>query len=659
MRIPINQILKLMERPENVRNVGVLAHVDHGKTTLSDVILAEAGYISSELAGRLLYLDYLEEERKRGITIKTSAISLVMKSNDKNYLLNLVDTPGHVDFSGKVSRVLRLIDGALIVVDAVEGVMAQTEAVIRQIVEEYVKPVLFINKLDRLVNELRLNPPQIQTVLEDIIFTFNDIIKSYVDENKEYFLVNPSKEDVVLGSALYKWGFTIRTANKKGLKFKEIYDMVKSNPHGLKKILPLGSLISRIIFERLPPPTDAQKIRVPKLWINSDPPQSVLVCGKDKPTVIYVSKVQKEANRLICTSRIFSGVVTPGVYKDLSTHLSYKVNAVGILAGTGVKIVRSVPAGNVIGLVMSNAEIGSTLSDHDIKGFFKKPIYLVVPVLYVAVTPLYPRDFEKIISMLESEKIEDPNIYYEINKDTGQILLWGVGELQLELLVNKLKEKVNIYTSEPIVSFKEIPVNSIKLNKNGYMVNIEPLSKSTNASVLISKLEDMNEIILSQLPQSEREEVEALIKITLKSGPLIGEPIVGSKITIEKIDDSIDFNLNDLFNVFMEAFLKIKTRISEPYYRFEITTKADYMGSVVNEINRRGGKIEDVSSDQSNYVIIKGIIPVRKSLGLASKIREVASGNAYVQLLFYKYIIAEDKDEEEIIEEVKKRKGLV
>ena len=158
-RKEISEILNIMEKAESIRNIGFVGHIDHGKTTLSDSLLSEAGLLSPDLAGEARALDYLEEEQKRGITMKSTNISLYyeksLEAHDP-FLINLVDTPGHLDFSGKVTRALRLIDGVVVVVDAVEEIITQSETVIKQALQEGVKPVLYINKVDRLIRELKL-----------------------------------------------------------------------------------------------------------------------------------------------------------------------------------------------------------------------------------------------------------------------------------------------------------------------------------------------------------------------------------------------------------------------------------------------------------------------------------------------------------------------
>ena len=218
----VAQIQKIMSDLEHVRNIGIIAHVDHGKTTTSDMLLAAAGIISMKVAGEALALDYLDVEQKRGITVKSANISLYHEYEGKPYVINLIDTPGHVDFSGKVTRALRVLDGALVIVDAVEGVMTQTETVLRQALEERVRPLLYINKVDRLIKELRLTPSEMQQRLIQIIKEINGLIDLYAEPQfRDKWKLDPAKGMVAFGSAKDKWGFTVPYAQKKGIKFKK------------------------------------------------------------------------------------------------------------------------------------------------------------------------------------------------------------------------------------------------------------------------------------------------------------------------------------------------------------------------------------------------------------------------------------------------------
>src|SRR3989344_5679249 len=170
------KVVGLMDHQERIRNICTCAHIDHGKTTFSDSLLAGAGMISEELAGKQLALDFHEDEIARGITIDAANVSMVHEVNGEDHLINLIDTPGHIDFGGDVTRAMRAVDGAIVLVDSVEGMMPQTETVLRQAIRELVKPVLFINKIDRLVKELKLSPEQMQERLMKTIMMVNRFI---------------------------------------------------------------------------------------------------------------------------------------------------------------------------------------------------------------------------------------------------------------------------------------------------------------------------------------------------------------------------------------------------------------------------------------------------------------------------------------------------
>ncbi len=175
----VERVKELMDKPTLIRNIGICAHIDHGKTTLSDNLLGGSGMISMDLAGKQLFMDFDEEEQARGITINAANVSMVHEVGGQEYLINLIDTPGHVDFGGDVTRAMRAVDGAVVVVDAVEGTMPQTETVLRQALRENVKPILFINKVDRLINELKIEKKDMPIRLGKVIDHVNKLVKGH------------------------------------------------------------------------------------------------------------------------------------------------------------------------------------------------------------------------------------------------------------------------------------------------------------------------------------------------------------------------------------------------------------------------------------------------------------------------------------------------
>ncbi|HEC90017.1 MAG TPA: GTP-binding protein, partial [Thermoplasmatales archaeon] len=264
----IRKAKDLMTKLDHIRNIGIAAHIDHGKTTLSDNLLAGCGMISEELAGKQLALDFDEQEQARGITINTASASMVHEFEGEEYLINLLDTPGHVDFGGDVTRAMRAVDGCIVVVCAVEGAMPQTETVIRQALRENVKPVLFINKVDRLINELRVTPEEMQERFVKIIRKFNELLnKMAPEEFKGKWNVKPEDGSVAFGSAYYNWAISVPYMKKSGLNFKNIYEHCQNNDQKtLAKKSPIHEVILDMVVDHLPSPKEAQRYRIPNIW---------------------------------------------------------------------------------------------------------------------------------------------------------------------------------------------------------------------------------------------------------------------------------------------------------------------------------------------------------------------------------------------------------
>ena len=222
----VDRVMRIMKKPESIRNIAICAHIDHGKTTFSDNLLAGAGMMSKEDAGKALKLDFSPDEQARGITIDTAAVSMVHDYENDEYLINLLDTPGHVDFGGDVTRAMRAVDGAVVMCCAIEGVMPQTETVLRQALNERVKPVLFINKVDRAIRELKLTPEQLQKRLAKIVIDVNKFIQRHVEPQfKDKWVVKVEDGSVGFGSALRKWAISVPFMARTGVTFKDIIDL--------------------------------------------------------------------------------------------------------------------------------------------------------------------------------------------------------------------------------------------------------------------------------------------------------------------------------------------------------------------------------------------------------------------------------------------------
>lgn len=292
--------------------------MDHGKTTMSDSLLASSGLLSPSVAGTALALDFMEEEQKRQMTIKAANVSLLHEKDKVPYVINLIDTPGHVDFSGRVTRSLRAIDGAVVVVDAVEEIMVQTETVTRQAVEERVRPVLYVNKIDRLIKELKLTSDQIQDKIARIIKDFNALIELYAEpEFRDQWKVNFATNTVAMGSAKDRWGFTSAIAKNHGVKFSDVVDAYANDKvEELKEKSPLNEAILDMAVDAMSPPHVAQRYRIPKIWkgdVNSEFGQAMMNCDDNGPIVMCVTNIVVDPQAgVVATGRLFSGTIKEG-----------------------------------------------------------------------------------------------------------------------------------------------------------------------------------------------------------------------------------------------------------------------------------------------------------------------------------------------------------
>ena len=713
------EIQKIMKNIEQVRNIGTLAHVDHGKTTLSDSLLMAAGMLSPKVAGKALALDYVPIEQMRQMTVKAANISLYHEWNGKPYIINLVDTPGHVDFTGHVTRSLRVMDGAIVVVDAVEGVMTQTETVVRQGLEERVKPLLFINKVDRLIRELRLEPKEVQQRFLQIIKDFNNLIELYGEPGfKENWKVHPLKGTVAFGSALHKWGLTFKRMLDEGIKFSYIVDAYERGYYEeLAKEFPLYATILDMVIEHIPNPKEAQKYRIPKLWhgdLDSEIGRAMLECDPDGPLVIAVSKVVADPHAgLVTTGRVFSGTVTKGEELYLiGAKRTQRVVQVGLYMGPYREEVDFISAGNIVALLgLDAARAGETCVDVDYSEVmrpFERMRYITEPVVTIAIEPKRSSDLPKLVETLRKMAIEDPTLKVYINQETGEYLLSGMGTLHLEIALWDLKRRsgVDVVTSPPMIRYRETvrdegPVYEGKSpNKhNKFYVNVEPLDETTlellargevydeqdwrERAKILRKVagwdtdeargiwsidENFNIMInLTSGVQHLREVRDTLISgfhWAVEAGPLAQEPIRGIKVILRDAVIHEDpahrgpaQTMPAIKNAIFASFLSARPTLLEPILKIDIKIPQDWVSAALGILTKRRGRIHDMK-ESGLLFHISGEIPVSETVGLSDDMREATKGKAFWSTQFLKWAPVPESMLKDLILELRKRKGL-
>ncbi len=711
----IDKIKKLMYDPKHIRNIGIVAHIDHGKTTLSDNLLAGAGMISSELAGDQLYLDFDEQEQARGITIDAANVSMVHKYKDEEYLINLIDTPGHVDFGGDVTRAMRAVDGSVVVVCAVEGIMPQTETVLRQSLKENVRPVLFINKVDRLLNELKLDADELQQRFVKIIANANKLIKNMAPkEFQKEWLARVEDGSVAFGSAYHNWAINVPIMQKTGITFKDIYDYCKNdNQKELAQKVPLHEVLLGMVVEHLPSPDTAQRYRVPNIWsgdIESEEGQGMINTSPDSPLAVMVTNVSidKHAGE-IATGRVYGGTIEKGseIY-FVGSMGKARTQQVGVYFGPERVNTDKVPAGNIVAITGArNAVAGETITTYGNKNSpFESIEHISEPVVTVAVEAKNTKDLPKLIEVLRQVGKEDPTVRVEINEETGEHLISGMGELHLEIIAYRINEKgVEIETSEPIVVYRETiagtagPVEGKSPNKhNRFYIEIEPLENSVFKAIQDGDIKEgrvkgkelatkFQEVGLSK-DEARRvwdvnkrslfinmtrgiqylDEIKELLldgfESTLDDGPIAREKVMGIKVLLKdaKIhEDAVHRGpaqvLPAIRKAVYGAIMMAQPTLLEPIQKVFINVPQDYMGAATREIQNRRGQIIDMSQE-GDMATVQSKVPVAEMFGFAGDIRSAAEGRCLWSTESAGFERLPNELQKTIIREIRQRKGL-
>ena len=716
----IKKATEVMHILPQIRNLCIAAHIDHGKTTLSDNLIAGAGMMSEDLAGKSRVLDFDEQESARGITINAASASMVHSVEGTDYLINLIDTPGHVDFGGDVTRAMRAVDGCFILACAVEGPMPQTETVVRQALKEKVKPVLFINKVDRLINELQVTPEDMMERFKETITKVNKLIRQFApEEKKKEWQVSVGDGTVAFGSAYHNWGITVPYMAKSGISFKDIFEYCNNEQQReLAQKAPVHEVLLDMAVTKLPGPVEAQPYRIPNIWTGDlDTPigKAMVSCDPDAELAMMITKIWMDPHAgEVAVGRLYSGAINQGesVYA-IGAAKPERVQQVSMMVGGDRITVPKVVAGNIAAITgIRSAAAGVTLSrDKDFTPFEAIRHYSD-PVVTVAVEPKSMKDLPKFIDALRSLAKSDASLQVMTNQETGEALLAGMGELHLEITVYRLEEEQNIKVkvSPPIVVYRE----SVEGNNKGrsfegkspnrhnrFMMECEPLSAEVVAALrdghfgngtvrsgdakeignkfgefgmdkdLMRKIYAVNgtNVLVNDTKgiQGLHETRELIIEAfneVCKKGPVADEPVMGmmvrlvdAKLHEDAIHRGPAQTIPAVRNGIKGAMLRARTVLMEPMQRSHVSVPNDWLGQVTREITNRRGIIEDMPSEGEATTVI-GTLPVAETFGFSNDIRAASQGRAVWNSENIGFEMLPPQLFDKVVGEIRTRKGL-
>ncbi|MDD1707164.1 MAG: elongation factor EF-2, partial [Methanoregulaceae archaeon] len=649
------------------------------------------------------------------ITIDASNVSMIHEYDKHEYLINMIDTPGHVDFGGDVTRAMRAVDGAVVLVDAVEGTMPQTETVLRQALKEGVRPVLFINKVDRLINELKVDEMEMQIRLGKVIDKVNKLVKGMNEEayNKGWKL-DASQGTVAFGSALYNWGVSVPYMKTSGVSFKEVYDKCREGDmKSLAKRSPLCDVVLDMVVRHLPNPVDAQKRRIKVIWHGdheSPEGKAMLNCDPNGPATLMVTDISFDPHAgEVATGRLFSGKLRRGteLYVMGTAKKVNRLQQVGIFMGPTRVEVDELVGGNIAAVTgLKDAIVGSTVTNLMDMIPFESLKHYSEPVMTVAVEAKNMKDLPKLVEVLRQVAKEDPTLVITINEETGEHLISGMGELHLEIITGRIKRDkgVEIVTSEPIVVYRETvtqkagPVEGKSPNRhNRFYIEIEPLPEEIvalirNGEVSMNQtaLERRDTLVAAGMEKDEAKNVKDIygtnmfidmtkgiqylnetmelilegIHEALAGGPLADEPAQNIKIRLVDVklhEDAIHRGPAQVIPAVRSALkggmLLAGDALLEPMQKIQITVPTDYMGSATSQIQGRRGQVFDMDSAGDTMTVV-GKAPVAELFGFAGDLRSATEGRAMWSTEFAGFEIVPSNLLKEVVTAIRKRKGL-
>lgn len=718
----LEKIKRLTSTQKNIRNVATSAHIHHGKTAFTDNLLAAAGMMAAKNAGDLdegMATWQHADEQERLMTVDAANVSMGHSYQGEEYLINLIDTPGHVDFGGNVTRAMRAIDGTFVLVCAVEGIMPQTETVLRQALRERVKPVLFINKVDRLIKELKLGPEEMQKRFMKIIESFNHLLMQIAEpEYAEKWQVSVKDGSVAFGSARENWALSVPYMTKKNVSFKDIYDLYQMDEEAKKKWIwekaPLFEVVLDMAVKHLPNPIEAQRYRIPKIWsgdLESKFGKELLECRRDGEVAFVVTKIviDPKSGKEISAGRLYSGTIENGM-EVYANNAKKKARILQVLVYNGIKPeqLEKVPAGNVLAITGLNVDVGETITLTEQKAF-EEIKHIFQPVITKSIEVTKSADLPKLIEVLRRVGKEDPSVKIEINEETGENLLSGMGELHLEIIEGRIKNEkgLDVKMGPPIVVYREsVAKESGEVESrtpNGHNIfkfSIEPLEDEVYNKIeegnipegrVKKKAEDMWKK-LEECGYSNEESrqvrdvykgnvfedrtrglvllgdiIESIMdgwRLVVDAGPLAKEPLMRTKFILHDAKIHVDHMHRGPAQVYPavrkglhDAMTKGGAIMLEPIQTHLIEAPIDFMGAVTALVSQKRGVLNDVQQEAGS-VTIRSQIPVAEMIGWSSDLRSKTEGRGVSSLVDQNFQKLPKEFQEEVIRKIRQRKGL-
>jgi elongation factor G len=686
----------------NLRNMGISAHIDSGKTTLSERILYYAGRIHriQEVKGDGdgATMDYMDLERERGITITSAATSVKWGDCD----INLIDTPGHVDFTVEVERSLRVLDGAILVLCSVGGVQSQSMTVDRQMQRYKVPRLAFINKMDRtganfdrvvgqLKDKLGCHAIRMQIPIgkEDKLEGVVDLVKMkgiYFDgDNGETVreeaipaeleaAAKEARHTMLEDLAMYSDSLMEKLLSEEVPSNDEIHAVVKAAVHSQsitpvfcgsayknKGVQPLLDAIVRYL------PNPLERKVVAKQWDN---PDEIFELSPDpaKPCVGMAFKIVDDPYGQLTFMRLYQGTVTKGeTYINQRTGQKQRFSRIVRMHADKREEIDSAEAGDIVAIMGVDAASGDTYAS-EAKYCSLENMFVPEPVIKMAITPQKREGLDKLSKALQRFTREDPTFRVATDDETGETVIAGMGELHLDIYVERIRRefKVDVEVGAPKVSYREAPTKSTaydykhKKQSGGsgqyahIIGNLEPLEEESAETFTFE-----DKVVGGRVPREYIPSVEKGFRAVLGKGPIAGFPIVGVKATL--VDGSYhDVDSSDMaFQIcaragFREAFLNTKPVLLEPIMKMEVEVPADFQGPVTGELNKRRGLIISTETVGNTSTIIAEV-PLAETFGYSTDLRSMTQGQGVFTMEFSKYRPTPGNIQKEIVEERKKQ----